>query len=45
VIDEEHSEPTREEEEAIEELRRDEPETSGIVQTTEVSNINPPVVS
>jgi hypothetical protein len=29
MIDEEHSEPTRVEEEAAKELRRDEPETSG----------------
>jgi hypothetical protein len=44
LTDEEHSEPTREKEESVEELRQDEPETSGTVQTTEVSNINPPIV-
>jgi hypothetical protein len=33
------------EEEAAEELRRNEPETSGAMHATKVSNINPPVVS
>jgi hypothetical protein len=45
LTDEEHSEPTRTEEESAEELHRNEPESSGTVQTTEVSNINPPVIS
>ena len=45
LTDEEHSEPTRAEEEADQELRRDKPETSGTAQTTEVSNINHHVVS
>jgi hypothetical protein len=45
LTDEEHSEPTRAEEGDAEELHQNEPETSGTVQATEVSNINPPVVS
>jgi hypothetical protein len=45
LTDEEHSEPTRIEEGEAEELRQSDPETSGTVQTTEVSNINPPIVS
>jgi hypothetical protein len=45
LTDEEHSEPVGPEEEAAEELRQNEPETSGTAQATEVSNINPPVVS
>jgi hypothetical protein len=45
LIDEEHSEPTRAEEEEAEELFQNEPETSGTAQTTEVSNINPSVIS
>jgi hypothetical protein len=45
LIDEEHSEPTRTEEGEAKELRQSEPETLGTAQITEVSNINPPVVS
>jgi hypothetical protein len=45
LTDEEHPEPTRIEEEAAEELRQNEPETSGTTQTAEVSITNPPVVS
>jgi hypothetical protein len=45
LTDEEHSEPTRAEEREAEELHQNEPETSGTAQATEVSNINPPVVS
>ena len=45
LTDEEHSEPVGPEEEATEELRRNEPKTSGTTQATEVSNINPPVNS
>jgi hypothetical protein len=45
LTDEEHSEPMGPKEEAVEELRRNELETSETVQTTELSNINPPVVS
>jgi hypothetical protein len=45
LIDEDHSEPARDEEEEVEEPRRDEPKTSGIAQTIEVSTINPHVVS
>jgi hypothetical protein len=45
LTDEEHSEPTRTEEGEAEELRQRELETSGTVQTTEVSNNDPPVVS
>jgi hypothetical protein len=45
LTDEEHSEPTKTEEGRDEELRWDEPETSGIAQTSEVSTIIPPVVS
>ena len=44
LTDEEHSEPIRAEEEAAEELHRNEPETLGTAQNTEVSNINPPIV-
>jgi hypothetical protein len=44
LIDEEHSEPTREKEEEAEELCQNEPETSGTAQTTEVSNINPSII-
>jgi hypothetical protein len=45
LTEEEHSEPTRIEEGEVEELHQSEPETSGTVQVTEVSNINPLVVS
>jgi hypothetical protein len=45
LTNEEHSEPTRVEEEEAKELRRDEPETSGTAQTIEVSCITPPVDS
>jgi hypothetical protein len=45
LTDEEHSEPTRTEEGEAEELFQSEPETSGTTQITEVSNINPPIVS
>jgi hypothetical protein len=45
LTDEEHSEPTRVEEEEAEELRRDEPKTSGTTQTIEVSSITAPVDS
>jgi hypothetical protein len=45
LTDEEHSEPTRTEEGEAEELHQSEPETSGTAWTTEVSNINPPIVS
>jgi hypothetical protein len=45
LTDEEHSEPTETEEWEAEELRQGEPETSGTTQITEVSNINPPIVS
>jgi hypothetical protein len=44
LTNEEHPEPTRTEEVKVEELHQSEPETSGIARTTEVSNINPPVV-
>jgi hypothetical protein len=44
-MDEEHSEPTGTEEGKAEELRREEPETSGTTQTIEVSTIIPPVDS
>jgi hypothetical protein len=40
LTDEEHSEPSREEEEEAEEPRWDEPETSGTAQIIEVSTIN-----
>jgi hypothetical protein len=45
LIDEEHSEPTGTEEGKDKEPRREEPETSGTVQTTEVSTIIPHVDS
>jgi hypothetical protein len=45
LMDEEHSEPTRAEEGKVEEPHREEPETSGTAQTTEVSIIIPPVDS
>jgi hypothetical protein len=45
LTDEEHSEPTRTKEGEAEELRQSEPETSRTTQVTEVSNINPPVIS
>jgi hypothetical protein len=45
ITDEEHSEPTRIEEGEAEEIFQSEPETSGTAWTTEVSNINPPIVS
>jgi hypothetical protein len=45
LTDEEHSEPVGTEEGKDEELHRDEPETSGTVQTIEVSTSVPPVDS
>jgi hypothetical protein len=45
LTDEEQSEPTKAVEGEVEELHRDEPKTSGTVQTIEVSTIIPPVVS
>jgi hypothetical protein len=45
LMDEEHSEPTRVEEEEAEDLRQENPETSGTAQTIEVSTINTPVGS
>jgi hypothetical protein len=45
MTDKERSELAEAEEEAVEELRRNTPEPSGTMQATEVSNINPPVVS
>jgi hypothetical protein len=45
LIDEDHSEPARADEEEAEELGRDEPETSGTTQTIEVSSIIPPIDS
>jgi hypothetical protein len=45
LTDEEHSEPTRTEEGEAKELCQSEPKTSGTAQVTEVSNINPHVVS
>jgi hypothetical protein len=45
LTDEEHSKPTRTEEGEAEELRQSDPETSGTTQTTEVSNMNIPIVS
>lgn len=45
LLNEEHSDFTREEEENTEEPLREESETSGTTQTVEVSNITPPVVS
>jgi len=44
LTDEQHPEPTRTKEGEAEELRQNEPDTSGTAWTTEVSNINPPVV-
>jgi hypothetical protein len=43
LTNEEHSEPARSEEEEVEELHWDEPETLETVQTIEVSSIIPPV--
>jgi hypothetical protein len=40
LMDKEHSEPARAEEEEVEEPRRDEPETSGTTHIIEVSTIN-----
>jgi hypothetical protein len=45
LTDEENLEPTRTKEGEVEELFQRNPETSGNVRTTEVSNINPPIVS
>jgi hypothetical protein len=45
LTDGEHSEPTRTGEGEAKELHQSEPKTSGNVQTTEVSNNDPPVVS
>jgi hypothetical protein len=45
LTDEEHSEPTREEEGKDEERHQDEPKTSGTMQIAEVSTIIPLVVS
>jgi hypothetical protein len=45
LTDEENPEPTRTEKGEVEELCQSETETSGTAQTTEVSNVNPPVVS
>jgi hypothetical protein len=45
LTDEEHSKPARAEEGKAEELRRDEPKTSGTAQTVEVRTIIPPVHS
>jgi hypothetical protein len=44
MIDKEHSEPMGPEEEAAEEIPQNKQETSGTVQDTKVSNINPPVI-
>jgi hypothetical protein len=44
-MDEEYSEPTRAKEGKVEEPRRENPETSGIVHTVEVSTILPPIDS
>jgi hypothetical protein len=44
ITNEEHSEPTRTEEEEAEELCQRNPETLGTARTTEVSNINIPIV-
>jgi hypothetical protein len=43
LTDEENSEPARTEEGKAEELRREEPETSGTAQTIKVSTVIPPV--
>jgi hypothetical protein len=45
LTNEEHSEPTRTEEGEAEELRQSKPETLGTAWTTEVSNMNLPIVS
>jgi hypothetical protein len=45
LTDEEHLDPTETEEGEAEELRQSKPETSGTAWTTEVSNINIPIVS
>jgi hypothetical protein len=45
LADKEHLEPTRAEEEEAEELCQNEPEISGTVQTIEVSNMDPSVIS
>jgi hypothetical protein len=45
LTDEENPEPTRTKEGEVEKLCQSELETSGTAQTTEVSNVNPPIVS